>query len=936
MAMGVELNRGFSIRDYVAKTRSIDVGKCRPFDGASLPEMDVRKFRWWSDAAAAAGPSVARQRKPKKKKRSIVELFAISPQITAVGGETNDSDGEMEGSAGARTGEEERVEEVSGGEGLYYADLAAVSKREENESKLQVKNCRGDKSKKMKSNVETRQLQIKICVAQKEKTRKPKITSSLSISQLLQEVKRKKMLRKTLKLSFQAKNKKKKKKKFPSILSKKENNLTLSPKSTPKSKPTNLSVQSILKKQVKSSPLKKHVTFSGKNDIFGGEQFSSSPVELFPVPGTGYPDTDDPTLVQDIELAEEPEVTAVSNESGVEKGNDNSLEKCVDLNKILESSDACIEINEDFARERPELMVQSMTEPLNSCLIDKHQVSHANSSVSLPSTNICSRDLISVSSSTGSNKSTSADTRLNTDGFSNLCFVEDFVGLPLNSQGELAINPNPDFISNSSELFKRDETLPGPLGEVLFPGPVPVPIPVPSPIRPIATASTDQTDVRLGPLYFKDKFGMEHYYAPLMPVRPGFGFMHLPGFERMEIQSYEPLLDPTSKHTNIYQIQNSNSEPTVRLMGKNVSVGKSSKDCVGLNNRSVWVDKGNGYINGDNFPFCRGKNHGLSFSVEPRFNEPQRQVYSHAGNSVPNGYSPRPVPHINPVITHYNGFEYKKSAISQQVLLNSTHCKHSQSRSISFASSSNQADVPQWIQNPRSKTRIPSFASYINPTIVEKSPLVVTGNRPNLTSPFPGSVISFPAFNSGNNYVHSRPCISIAPCNSTFMPSHLPGRPDFASKDKGKVRNKSKYHILRPSDYIKQNNKRLLERDDMLVRPPLKRHFQSDLGSIAKPRGPGTCVGSEGMLDFGMTVGRAANTQVANTKLNELSTGRFSGPVSGFMVKSGPVKLSAGVRHVLAPGPNMDRANPRPIHFMKPLIGGASLCQKSTEEIYRF
>lgn len=156
-------------REHVARIRNIDVGKCRPFDGEPLPPMDVRKFRWWSDveAEAVASPPPGKQKTQRKKKRSIVELFAISPQITAVEDETVGSDDEMEGSVDVKSGEKERVEEVSGGEGLYYADLVAVSKREEMGSKFQLKNCRGDKSKTMKNKVERRKHEIKICVAQK-------------------------------------------------------------------------------------------------------------------------------------------------------------------------------------------------------------------------------------------------------------------------------------------------------------------------------------------------------------------------------------------------------------------------------------------------------------------------------------------------------------------------------------------------------------------------------------------------------------------------------------------------------------------------------------------------------------------------------------------------------------------------------------------------
>lgn len=739
------------------------------------------------------------------------------------------------------------------------------------------------------------------------------------------------MLRKSLKLSFQTKHKKKKKKKFPSSILSEENDLKVSPKSKTKSFP----VQSILKKQDKTSPLKKHVTFSSKDDILGREDSSSSPVEFLVVRNTGCPVTEEPESVKDSDIgAEEPGITTIFDEHGIEKEKENCQRHCVDLNKMLDSSDPCIDIHDDSARERPELMVEITREPSSSCLIDKDQVSHADPSGNLPRTNICNRDIISVSSSTGSNKSTSADTRLNTDCISNMCFPEEFIGLPLNSQGELAINPKSNLIPNSSELFKRNETFSGSSGGVLFPGSVPVPAPAPLP-RPIGMASTNQADVVIRPLYFKDKFGTEHYYAPLMPVRPGFGFMQLPGFERMEIQSYDPLLDHTSQPKNIHQIRKNNVEPTVRLMGKNVSVGRSSKDSMVLNNRNVWIDEGNVTLNGDEFHFSRERKQGLNFSVPSRFNEPRGQVYSHAGITFSNGYSAQPAPNLNPVFTHYNSFGYKKPAIDQQVLLNSTHCKHSQSRSISFASSSYQGEVPRWIQNPRSKTHKPSFPSYVNPTTTEKQPRMVPGNRPNLSSPYPGTVFSFPAYNPGSSNSHSNSCISIPPLNSTLIPPYMTTRTSFASKNNDKVQTKSKFHLLRPG-YLNQNNKRPLERDDVLVRPPPKRPFQSDLGVITKPTGPSTIVRSEEILDFGMRVGKAAGTQVANTKLNELGTGGISGPGSGFVVRSGPVKLSAGARHVLTPDPNLDQVNPRPIHSMMPLVGGASLSQKSTEEIYRF
>lgn len=77
----------------------MDLDKCWPFDGGgggrrSLPQISVRKFRFWSDEVKIVGeeraeeipairttPSKGKLRTPKK--RSIVELFAVAPPIEA-------------------------------------------------------------------------------------------------------------------------------------------------------------------------------------------------------------------------------------------------------------------------------------------------------------------------------------------------------------------------------------------------------------------------------------------------------------------------------------------------------------------------------------------------------------------------------------------------------------------------------------------------------------------------------------------------------------------------------------------------------------------------------------------------------------------------------------------------------------------------------------
>ncbi|XP_019099862.1 PREDICTED: uncharacterized protein LOC104781790 [Camelina sativa] len=99
-------HRGFSIREYTRNVRSVQVRKCWPFSGditgdlihSLLPPITVSKFRWWSHELASLltkSPPVAlddddsdpvsrrtanAKSKPCKK-RSIVEICAAAPKI---------------------------------------------------------------------------------------------------------------------------------------------------------------------------------------------------------------------------------------------------------------------------------------------------------------------------------------------------------------------------------------------------------------------------------------------------------------------------------------------------------------------------------------------------------------------------------------------------------------------------------------------------------------------------------------------------------------------------------------------------------------------------------------------------------------------------------------------------------------------------------------
>lgn len=139
--MVVGMDYSFSIREYAARMRSVDVVKCWPFEEADeetvktmLPPITIKKFRWWFDELELVHSNCAHygKRSNKKvqevgeisdleseniesmrmkrvdktkgakgklklknkppKKRSIVELFAVSPQVERVNSDNGEDD----------------------------------------------------------------------------------------------------------------------------------------------------------------------------------------------------------------------------------------------------------------------------------------------------------------------------------------------------------------------------------------------------------------------------------------------------------------------------------------------------------------------------------------------------------------------------------------------------------------------------------------------------------------------------------------------------------------------------------------------------------------------------------------------------------------------------------------------------------------------------
>nr|GMC72695.1 uncharacterized protein LOC109188287 [Ipomoea batatas] len=163
MAVAME---GFAIREYVSRMRSVDVVKCWPLDEetreedmrARLPPIAVKKFRWWFDELksvrsgsgnehsklveeveedidveieeARAGKGKAKA----PKKRSIVEIFAVAPQVERV-----ESDDYMDESNSDDDDSVQQIDEVSNLKLAVLRESLLNSKSKVNSGKTKTK-----------------------------------------------------------------------------------------------------------------------------------------------------------------------------------------------------------------------------------------------------------------------------------------------------------------------------------------------------------------------------------------------------------------------------------------------------------------------------------------------------------------------------------------------------------------------------------------------------------------------------------------------------------------------------------------------------------------------------------------------------------------------------------------------------------------------------
>nr|XP_010916300.1 uncharacterized protein LOC105041151 [Elaeis guineensis] len=650
----------------------------------------------------------------------------------------------------------------------------------------------------------------------------------------------------------------------------------------------------------------------------------------------------------------------------------------------------------------------------------------------------------------------SGETRLVSDQMpicKDKCIDGDFIGLPLNSQGEL-IKLHSSGKFGLHDLFKHQNTV---LGSCCS-------FPVSNLVE--SRSNMDHMNTRgkfpAAPLYMKDQLRWypERCNNPAnIPVTSGRGIMQLHGLERMEVQNHVAVRDkdqhfhhgPNSMKVSCYgcrehshQDHNLNNrdkfqaegnlnhrvqpahQPTMRLMGKNVTVGKSSEECRNFDDGKIWTDK---EIISEHSPSVRLSATSLpsqwlqhewfkhpaseasrflqplessssiycSPAVEPshmHFDCQERWISrnglsstmrNHGSMLNPSSHPPPPQTMLNKTsnravnsVTDYVEMGHQipivaaPQNISQHMLLMSTHCKHSQSFSFSTSSISHPAFLsqncgnfvesssvhssslchPEWLLNAEQhkKSNKSSFPFCSDRIGIHHSCTTPGSKLPLLPYMYPTSIISFPVYNTGSSHT----CGSTPVLHSPFIPLYpaskttFSGNASFRNKIKHRDGTKSKLTYLKSLDRANKSNKRPVAKDDGFMKPAKKPRLTIQDSSNV-PVGPrreqlnGCSSDDVGTPEISVLASKIIDDGLPVTS-NEKNGSKISSASSSLNpsggTRPGPVKLSAGAKHILKPSQNMDQDNSRPIHSTIPFAVGTScstapVSQKSAT-IYRF
>ncbi|KAF8409148.1 hypothetical protein HHK36_005221 [Tetracentron sinense] len=495
-------------------------------------------------------------------------------------------------------------------------------------------------------------------------------------------------------------------------------------------------------------------------------------------------------------------------------------------------------------------------------------------------------------------------------------------------------------------------------------------------------------------------------------------------------------LKENSDHRSLHTTQ-----PTMRLMGKDVTVGRSNKEIQGLEDGNVWTDK---EIITENYPTMAGSDNSLrrnfqhdlivhpvtgksketlahsleaqinpasqSFlqmkAAEPRFSHSyldwqapamsrngspwisgnpsaKLQPFDHSFPSPPfvNRTSKFPEPCISGIESLRISSQIPAPASTphnacQHMLLNSPELKYSQNlprgatSTFKFPfsqqdcreyvqptwSQSSSRSLPQWLINAtQQKGTSITYSQPYSDASAKHHPCTMSGtNFFTIPSPHHTSMISYP-YNPNTSHSHIQSPSAPAPSIHPPLIPALPGfKPTFnvnmsSNRTKVKDRMKSKPFRLKVHDHAKKSKKRPAAKASDSTKPSkkpnmdIKEDSTAVMGLHKRVNFNGYTQSNAGAPDHDPV--RDEATDVGYYPIETQDGIRTSSGFDSFKLdsfaKSGPIKLSAGAKHILKPSQNMDQDNSRPTHSTIPFAAVPSSdkvpeIQKKSAKIYRF
>nr|XP_010915448.1 LOW QUALITY PROTEIN: uncharacterized protein LOC105040565 [Elaeis guineensis] len=414
---------------------------------------------------------------------------------------------------------------------------------------------------------------------------------------------------------------------------------------------------------------------------------------------------------------------------------------------------------------------------------------------------------------------------------------EDFISLPLNSQGEL-MQLRSNTKSAYSDFYEKQDSVRNSVCNV----------PLPNYVEPNCSHVKLKGKFICASLYQKNRsnWSLDGYYPASKVATSGLGFTDLQGFVRMEMQNHKDFeqsthCDPNEMEVSCCACRECNktehyvdrvnfhaemkldkkfqpaTQPTMRLMGQNVAVGRSNEECLGFNDGKTWTEKeliaqncpsitvsdkpflqrwfpGESVENAEsvssteNFfkslevpssfypmPATEFRSNPMHLDFQPQWSlgsEISPAIESHGydvdlfGHSVPQHLLKKT---YSAVVNCNSGTQHVKREHQQPVLgsypqnvnrhmLLNPACPDQDSWSFSRTPIAHSPTLPHWLLNATQQKKLQQSSCPYSAPLSAHQPSVIHGNNVfTFSSPYPTPAISFPFYGSNTSQTYSLP-----------------------------------------------------------------------------------------------------------------------------------------------------------------------------------